>query len=371
MIKVGVTGGNGFIGKHLVNTIQLSPQEFELIQFNRSWFDNEELLISFIRSCDIIIHMAGINRDSDENIKAGNIGMAEKLTNALNKVDLNTVVLFAGTTQEKLSNVYGDSKREARNIFKKWASDSKGKFTGLLIPNVFGPFGKPEYNSFISTFCHRIVNGQTPEIKVDSIVNLIYVGELVDGILSIIRNGKFTEDEIIEPTCKVQVSEVLALLKKYKNCYIDNGQIPELNRKFEIQLFNTFRSYINLSNFFPRKYVQHTDPRGSFVELMRTDAAGQVSFSTTVPGITRGNHFHTRKVERFSVIRGEASISMRKIGNDEVIEFILSGEEPTYVDMPVWYTHNIKNIGKETLYTIFWINEPYNPEDPDTYMETV
>ena len=168
------------------------------------------------------------------------------------------------------------------------------------------------------------------------------------------------------------VAAVAALnLLNYKEIYQDKGEIPKLNNKFELNLFNTFRCYMDISNHFPVKLNQHTDPRGSFVEIIRLGIGGQVSFSTTKPGITRGNHFHTRKIERFAVIKGKARIQLRKIGSDEVLDFYLNGDEPAYVDMPIWYTHNIKNIGEDTLYTNFWINEPYNPEDADTYFEEV
>jgi len=157
------------------------------------------------------------------------------------------------------------------------------------------------------------------------------------------------------------------LLEEYRSKYLENGEIPALNSTFEHNLFNTYRSYIDHKTHYPVKFTQHTDPRGAFVEVIRLGIGGQCSFSTTVPGITRGNHYHTRKIERFAVIKGKALIQLRKIDTDEVLDFYLDGTEPAYVDMPIWYTHNIKNIGEEELYTIFWINEAYNPEDADTY----
>ncbi len=141
--------------------------------------------------------------------------------------------------------------------------------------------------------------------------------------------------------------------------------------KNEVNLFNTFRCYIDHDSRYPVKLVQHADPRGVFVETIKLGVGGQVSFSTTVPGITRGNHYHTRKIERFTVIKGKARIQLRKIGTDEVMDFYLDGNEPSYVDMPIWYSHNITNIGKDELYTQFWINEWYNPADGDTYFEEV
>ena len=202
-------------------------------------------------------------------------------------------------------------------------------------------------------------------------MNLIYVGELVEVIIDNIRKENNDPSYTVDSTAEAKVSELLALLQKFHDEYQINGDIPALNNKFEINLFNTYRCYMDIKNHYPVKYKQHKDPRGSFFEIIRLGVGGQVSFSTTVPGITRGNHYHTRKIERFSVIKGKALIQLRRIGTDEVIDFYLDGDEPSYVDMPIWYTHNIKNIGDDILYTNFWINEFYDVDDADTYFEDV
>jgi UDP-2-acetamido-2,6-beta-L-arabino-hexul-4-ose reductase len=160
-------------------------------------------------------------------------------------------------------------------------------------------------------------------------------------------------------------------LNTYKLKYFENGQIPSFNSQFEKNLFNTFRTYFDFNAYFPVKYKNNIDQRGNFVEIIKLETGGQVSFSTTKSGVTRGNHFHTRKIERFSVIKGKALIQLRKIGSTKVYDYYLSGDNPSYVDMPIWYTHNIKNIGDEELYTMFWINEFYDEKDPDTYFEIV
>ena len=169
----------------------------------------------------------------------------------------------------------------------------------------------------------------------------------------------------------MKITEILNLFQDYKRLYFDQGSIPVLRDPNEVNLFNTFRCYIDYSGHFPIKLIQHSDPRGVFVETIRLGIGGQISFSTTIPGITRGNHYHTRKIERFTVIKGKARIQLRKIGTEEVLNFELDGSEPAYVDMPIWYTHNITNIGKDELYTQFWINEWYDPEDGDTYFEPI
>ncbi|RNA61676.1 NAD-dependent epimerase/dehydratase family protein [Chryseobacterium nematophagum] len=366
--KIGITGQKGFVGSHLYNTLGLFPKEFERVEFQKEYFEDTDKLDEFVSQCDVIVHLAALNRhDSEQFIYEMNVGLAQKLVGSLKRTNSKAHVLISSSTQEERDNLYGKSKREGRQAIANWAQENGGNVTGLIIPNVFGAFGKPYYNSFIATFCYQLTHGETPTIATDGEVKLIYVQELVYTIINEIRSGKSNPELLIEPTSTKKVSEVLALLNDYKTRYFDGGEIPVLNNQFEHNLFNTYRSYIDNKTHYPVKFVQHTDPRGAFVEVIRLGIGGQCSFSTTVPGITRGNHYHTRKIERFAVIKGKALIQLRKIDTDETLDFYLDGTEPAYVDMPIWYTHNIKNIGEEDLYTIFWIDEPFNPEDADTY----
>ncbi|WP_313095233.1 NAD-dependent epimerase/dehydratase family protein [Empedobacter sp.] len=366
--KIGITGQNGFVGKHLYNNLGLKPEEFERIDFQKEFFEDETKLDEFVAKCDVIVHLAAMNRhESEQFIYETNVALAKNLVESLKRTNSKAHVLISSSTQEERDNLYGKSKKEGREAIVNWANENGGKATGLIIPNVFGAFGKPFYNSFIATFCHQLTHGETPTIANDGEVNLIYVQELVMKIIEEIRSEKSTAELFVEPTATKKVSEVLALLNEYKTKYFDGGEIPVLKDQFEHNLFNTYRSYIDYKTHFPVKFTQHTDPRGAFVEVIRLGIGGQCSFSTTVPGIKRGNHYHTRKIERFAVIKGKALIQLRKIDTDEVLDFYLDGTEPAYVDMPIWYTHNIKNIGDEDLYTIFWIDEPFNQEDADTY----
>lgn len=368
MKKIGITGQNGFVGRHLYNTLGLFPEEFQRIDFQKDYFENENELDEFVAQCDVIVHLAAMNRhESEQFIYETNVALAQKLVDSLKRTGSKAHVMISSSTQEERNNLYGKSKKEGREALAKWAEENGGKITGLIIPNVFGAFGKPFYNSFIATFCHQLTHGEIPTIANDGEVKLIYVQELVEMMINEIRDGKSKPEFFIEPTATKKVSAVLALLNDYKAKYFDGGEIPVINDTFEHNLFNTYRSYIDYKSHFPVKFTQHTDPRGAFVEVIRLGIGGQCSFSTTVPGITRGNHYHTRKIERFAVIKGKALIQLRKIDSDEVLDFYLDGNEPAYVDMPIWYTHNIKNIGEEELYTIFWINEAFNPENADTY----
>ena len=372
MLKIGITGQAGFVGTHLYNTLGLHPEEFERVPFNKDFFSNQQQLKQFVLQCDVIVHLAAMNRHNDPQVIFDtNIELAQKLVVALESTKSRAHVIFSSSTQEERDNEYGKSKKVGRELLYNWSIKSGGKFTGLIIPNVFGPFGHPNYNSVIATFCHQLTHHETPSIAVDGELKLIYVGELVEGLISEIRGAKSQAEKVVPHTATAKVSQILSLLEKYKSEYQEKGIIPPIASSFELNLFNTFRCYMDLKKHFPVSLVQHTDDRGSFVEIVRLGVGGQVSFSTTIPGITRGNHFHTRKIERFAVIKGKALIQLRRIGTDEVLDFYLDGDTPSYVDMPIWYTHNIKNIGDEVLYTNFWINEFYDPNDPDTYFENV
>ena len=389
MIKIGITGQSGFIGTHLFNTLSLFKDKFILIPFEDNYFNETSKLESFIKECDVIVHLAAMNRHSNpEVLYRTNIELVQKLISAFERTSSRPYVIMSSSLQEFLDNPYGKSKREGRELFNKWADKTNAMFTGLIIPNVFGPFGVPFYNSVISTFSYQLVNNLEPKIEIDNQLSLIYVNDLVNFIIELIekygslaqaiKNRKSREDNLdypprilnINPQASYKVSELLEKLQGFKEIYYQNSIFPDLSNYFDLCLFNTFRSYIPLDNY-PRLFKVNADERGIYVEWAKSVSKGQSSYSTTKPQIIRGNHFHLRKVERFTVIEGNASIKLRKYGTTEVIEYILDGDEPAFVDIPIWFTHNITNIGDSNLITLFWTNEFYNPGDPDTYYEPV
>ena len=380
MLKVGITGQVGFVGSHLFNALGLFPEKYERVSFEDAFFQEDEKLKEFVSTCDTIVHLAAMNRHNDpEMIYQTNIRLVKQLIKACEATHSTPHILFSSSIQEERDNLYGKSKKEGRELLEQWALKNNAQFTGFVIPNVFGPFGHPYYNSVVATFCHQLTHNETPRIEVDGEIKLIYVGELVHYFIEKIRlhsvtrgnTVKHSETVFIPHTSQIKVSTLIKKLTEYKEDYFENGMIPNLDDPFEQNLFNTFFCYIDHSTFFPFHLKLHTDNRGSFVETVKLNSGGQVSFSTTVPGITRGNHFHTRKAERFVVIKGKARIELRRIGTDEVLSFDLDGTHPSFVDMPIWYTHNITNIGEEDLFTIFWINEHYNAEYPDTFIQKV
>lgn len=379
MLNIGITGQAGFIGNHLYNTLGLFPEKYRRIPFADEYFADEAALHDFVSNCDVIVHLAAMNRHPNPDvIYSTNIGLVKQLITALEATSSTSHILFSSSTQEERDNLYGRSKREGRQLLSEWAARNGASFTGLIIPNVFGPFGKPYYNSVVATFCHQLTHNETPRIDVDGEMKLIFVTELVRVILSNIdgindrkQAGSTIETIEVAYSSTIRVSALLQKLMGFSDGYFRQGIIPSLDDPFDRNLFNTFLCYIDHEEFFPFSLKLNTDQRGSFVETVKLNSGGQVSFSTTRPGITRGNHFHTRKAERFAVIKGKAQIQLRKIGTDRVMNFDLDGDRPAFVDMPVWHTHNITNTGGEDLYTIFWINEFFDPDDPDTYFEAV
>lgn len=369
MKKIGITGQQGFIGRHTYNYLNLK-EDITLVPFERDFFKNDKQLQDFVSQCDVIVHLAAMNRhENPQVIYDTNVLLVQRLIEACQNTNSSPHILFSSSTQEDRDNLYGASKRKGRELLEKWATENNATVTGMVIPNVFGPFGKPFYNSVFATFCHQVIQGEKPTIIQDGDLKLIYVNELVEAIAELIYNPQSGKVEIPHHH-ELKVSELLAKLNLFYSEYYEQGKFPNLQTPTDLAMFNSFLCYLP-KDYYPRKFTKHTDNRGSFVEIVRANTSGQFSYSTTVPGITRGNHFHTRKAERFAVIKGKAKISMRKIDTDEVIDYIIDGENPAYVDMLIWHTHNITNIGDEELITLFWINEPYNPDDADTYFVNV
>ncbi|HUQ67129.1 MAG TPA: NAD-dependent epimerase/dehydratase family protein, partial [Flavitalea sp.] len=347
-------------------------EEVVRINFEKRFFQDEFQLRAFVKQCDVIVHLAAINRHNDpESLYQTNINLVQQLLDAMEAEAVTPHIIFSSSTHEETDSIFGRSKKEGRQLFLHWARQHNARFTGLVIPNVFGPFGDPYYNSVIATFSYQLTHDETPKIETDRTLKLIYIAELIEEIWKIIKEKICEPAYFIMHTAEAEVSQILSILESYRDHYFKRNILPEIHSRFDLNLFNTFRSYINYSSHYPVLLKSITDDRGSFVETVKTLTGGQFSFSSTYPGITRGNHFHTRKIERFTVITGKAVIELRRIGTTEVLHFELDGKQPAFVDMPVWYTHNITNVGSEALLTLFWINEFFDPNDPDTYFESV
>ena len=352
-MKIAITGEKGFLGQHLT-IAALHKFKYEVVELGRDYITN----LNKVKDCDWVIHCAGANRGDD--VKKRNISLAQDLTYNLNKLDISVNIVFISSIQEDLDNDYGISKKEAGSILNLYCNQRGTIFQSYKLPNLFGPFGKPNYNSVVATFCHNI--SQNIEVKVNSEakIGLTYVQDACSKILQFKNNVEFN-------TNFISILELKKTLEKFKQ-YYKEGIIPELITQFDINLFNTYRSYTKCKHQFNR----YTDDRGYLIELLKvTFGQSQIFFSTTKPGITRGNHFHFGKIERFCILKGSAKVETRKIGTSKVNTYLISEKDNTVIDMPVMYTHNITNVGKDELVCVFWTNEIFDKENPDTYYEIV
>ena len=368
---IAITGSTGFIGQHLTNYLTLVEKK-EVITINRSSFNDLDELNNIISNCSVVIHCAGLNRhESEEFIYKENRRIISILIQAIQNLHHYPKFINISSIHEGSKTAFGLAKLDNRKDLENLYSENLNLFINLKVPNVFGPFCKPNYNSFIATFSHNLINNIEINIDNDKNLDLLYIDDLIQTIVKCSESHK---KELIEfNTTSRSVSEVLNTLRQIHLKYFLQSEMPNLTDRFELNLFNTYRSYIDYSGFFPKNRIKHEDYRGHFAELIRLNSGGQVSISTSKPEIERGNHFHTRKIERFQILRGSALIQLRKVNDHNVIEVKLDSKYLDFIDIPIWYTHNIINISKknEEHLMLFWINEHYDSNSHDTYFMNV
>ena len=362
---VGINGSYGFIGYHLWLYLNYKCDDIEVIRLSK----NLDKDLENLSRCNIVVHMAEKNRGDIKDLYKNNILSATKLTDLLDDCNNPANIIYTSSTHEKDDNLFGQWRRDNNKMFTRWAENSNCSFKSLKLPNIFGPFCKPNYNSFIATFCDKVIKGEEIEVN-DNKVSLLYVDNLCKQIYKTIIN--LEEKNIpIKYDTSIKVSDVYSTLLRFKEDYLNLKRIPNFENEFEINLFNTFRSYIDKdSRLF--KVDSYNDERGRLSELVVAKTKGQIFFSTTKPKVVRGNHFHSRRVERFCILEGKALVQMRKIGTDTVLNYEINGTDSVVVDMPVYYTHNLKNIGDTNLICCFWMNDILKEEKiDDTYYEEV
>ena len=369
-MKIGITGAHGLIGWHLC-CAYLQEEDVDVIPAGRAEFESPESLQAFVAQCDAIVHLAGMNRGDEEEVYATNVRLAQNLVAACKAAQVNPHILFANSTHSLGESRYGASKRDAACAFGEWAELKGARFTNLILPHVFGEHGRPFYNSVVHTFCSQIAKGEKPEIRVDGDLELLHASDVAALALESIRCTDSDAMNSVQPAgVKMKTSELLAKLEAFHRSYREERTVPNLRNALDLRLFNTYRAALYPAAF-PVDLTLHSDDRGWLFEAVREDNGGQTFLSTTRPGVTRGNHYHYHKVERFLVVSGEAVIRIRRLFDDKIEEFRVSGEHHQFVDMPTLHTHEITNVGESDLLTLFWAHEVFDPEAPDTVWEKV
>ena len=377
-MKILVTGAKGFVGKNL--TIRLenirdgkdktSPLKADLEIYAYDVDSDASLLDTYCADCDMVFNLAGVNRpENTEDFMQGNFGFASTLLDTLKKHRNTCPVMLSSSTQAALDNPYGKSKKAGEDLFFAYGRETGADVLVYRFPNVFGKWCRPNYNSAVATFCHNIarelpitVNDRAHEMT------LVYIDDVVDELLSAAA-GKPTRDGAF---CRVPIEhkttlgEIVDLLYAFHDSR-KTLQVPDLTEgSFSKKLYSTYLSYLPPDRFsYP--LTQHTDARGSFTEILRTANHGQFSVNISKPGITKGQHWHNTKNEKFLVVSGKGVIRFRKPGEEEVYSYFVSGEKLEVVDIPTGYTHSIENLGDTDLITFMWCNECFDPTRPDTY----
>lgn len=361
-MKVVVTGAEGFLGWHI--RCALHAEGHETVGVGRATFWDDDL-IRKVHESDVIVHAAGVNRGPDDEVYEGNIALATRLAEVVRASGFGGTVVYLNSNHIRKSTRYGDSKARSGEIL----ADLPGvRFVNLVLPNIFGEFGRPFYNSVVSTFCHQIVNRLPLSINDDAALELLHAQDVADVVLRTLDEG--LEGEIEPAGHMTSVVGVADELRSIDSLYRDRNVMPDTVSTYVRALFNTLRSY-DIPHFNVHQLDPKFDNRGHLVELVKSGSGGQLFVSWTKPGITRGNHFHRRKVERFVVLQGQARIRLRRMFSSEIVEVLVNGDEPISLDIPTLHTHEITNIGDSLVLTAFWTDEIFNPSAPETYAEVV
>lgn len=373
MKRVVVTGAGGLIGWHTAARIYAAncaalfngqPAPFDLVQLRSADFYDDCALVKALSDAQAILHFAGVNRaDSDAIVEASNPQIARRLIWGCEQSNARPHIVYANSTHAESDTPYGRSKRIAGEIL----STATDCYSNLILPHIFGEGARPYYNNVTATFIDKIIKNETIAPDPDGRVALLYAGVAAQGAIDVVTQG-LTGDKRFEPR-HTTVPELLDKLQGFHDLYQANIY-PDVQNDFDLALFNSYRSACYPDGW-PRPVKLNTDARGTLFEAVKGGGGGQCFLSTTEPGVTRGDHFHLGKVERFLVVQGEAVIRMRRVLSDEVWEYSVSGDAPAPVDMPTLHTHSIENVGNMPLLTLFWTHDLFDPANPDTFADKV
>ncbi len=376
-MNILITGAKGFIGRNLVAELNNIKEEkakgyglsADLNIFEYDMGTNPSLLDGFCRDADFVFHLAGVNRPKEQGeFMEGNFGFTSTLLDALKSHGNNCPVMLASSIQAELDNPYGVSKKAGEDLLLQYGKETGAKVYIYRFPNVFGKWCKPNYNSAVATFCNNVAN-DLPILVNDRSVNmtLVYIDDVVRELISALEGkpAKVGEFCCVPVEHKITLGEIVDLIYSFKESR-GNLQVADLSDEFTKKLYSTYLSYLPVDGFsYPLK--MNVDERGSFTEFLKSPDRGQVSINISKPGITKGQHWHHTKNEKFLVVSGKGVIRFRKIDGEKIYEYFVSGDKLEVVDIPVGYTHNIENLGETDMVTVMWVNEVFDPENPDTY----
>lgn len=381
-MKILITGANGFVGKNLVSTLKNikdgkdKTRNIDIEDIYSYDADNTiDDLKKYTSDCDFVFHLAGINRPKDvSEFYEGNASFTETLCSLLEEHDNKSPILISSSIQASKDNDYGKSKKEGEEYLLNHGKKMDSKVYIYRLANLFGKWCRPNYNSVTATWCYNVANEKDIQINDPNVeLPLCYIDDVVNEFLNALEGHPTACKEGIyevHPVHHVKLGELADIIKSFKE---SRGTLNVPNMKegsLEKKLYSTYLSYLPKDKFsYPLK--MNTDQRGSFTEFLKTEEYGQVSVNVSKPGITKGQHWHHSKNEKFLVVSGKGLIQFRDIYSDEIIEYYVSGDKLEVIDIPTGYTHNIINIGESDMVTIMWANEKFNPEHPDTYYEEV
>ena len=365
-MKILVTGAKGFIGKNLITELR-NRGYADILEYDKD--TDLSLLDEYCKEADFVFHLAGVNRPQEQSeYMEGNFGFTSTLLNTLKKYRNTCPVLMSSSIQAELDNPYGKSKKAGEDLLFAYSKETGVKVLVYRLPNVFGKWCRPNYNSAVATFCYNIAHNLPITVNDPTFVmNLVHIDDVVEELISALQGeencaGQFCE---VSAVYNISLGEIVDLIYLFKNSR-EERTVPDMKDSFTKKLYSTYLSYLPEDQF---SYClkMNQDNRGSFTEFIKTVDRGQVSINISKPGVTKGNHWHQTKTEKFLVVSGKGVIRFRKIDSDKVIEYHVSGEKMEVLDIPPGYTHNIENLGDTDMVTIMWANEPFNPEKPDTY----
>lgn len=365
-MKILVTGAKGFVGQNLC--LELKNRGYaDIYEYDIDTDPN--LLDTWCSDCDFVYNLAGVNRPKDgEEFMKGNFGFASTLLDTLKKHNNTCPVMLSSSTQAELDNPYGQSKKAGEDLFFAYQKETGAKVLVYRLPNLFGKWCRPNYNSAVATFCHNIAHDLPITVNDKNIsLTLAYIDDVMDELINCLNEKESRQADfcVIRAVHTATLGQITDLLYSFKASRTDLS-VPNMADAFTKKLYATYLSYLPKTKFsYP--LTTHSDHRGSFTEILRTPDRGQFSVNISKPGITKGNHWHHTKNEKFLVVSGKGVIRFRKPGDSEVLEYFVDGENLTVVDIPTGYTHNIENLGEGDMVTFMWCNECFDPDHPDTY----